>query len=139
MLPDQFAECVLARIDGRVADLQLTEQQNTHYQELRLRLKGRMEAQFNEQRALKEQIRAEVNRDKPNPQVVNDLVKRRIRMLSQGLEEGSDLFAEFYGLLDENQKGKVLARFRERMEHGPGWKYSLCCCGQPQQQQDLRG
>jgi hypothetical protein len=121
-LPDEFAERVLARIDGRVADLQLTEQQNAKYQELRLRLKGRMEAQFNEQKALKEQIRAEVNRDKPNPQAVNDLVKRRIRMLSQGLEEGSDLFAEFYGLLDENQKGKVLARLRERMEHGPGWK-----------------
>ena len=121
-LPDEFAERVLARIDARVADLRLTEQQNAQYQELRLRLKGRMEAQFNEQKLLKEQIRAEVNRDKPNPQVVNDLVKRRIRMLSQGLEEGSDLFAEFYGLLDENQKGQVLARLRERMERGPGWK-----------------
>jgi hypothetical protein len=105
-----------------VADLQLTEQQDAQYQALRLKLKERMEAQFAEQKALKEQIQAEVKRDKPNPQMVNELVKRRIRALSQGLEGGTDLFAEFYGLLDENQKSHVLARLRERMERGPGWR-----------------
>ena len=120
--PEQFASRVLAKMDARVADLRLTEQQNAQYQGLKARLKERMEAQFAEQKALREQIQAEVKRDKPNPQLVNDLVKRRIRGLSQGLEQGTDLFAEFYGLLDENQKTQVLARLRERMERGPGWK-----------------
>ena len=120
--PEQFAGRVLGKIDARVADLRLTEQQNAQYQGLKARLKERMEAQFAEQKALREQIQAEVKRDKPNPQLVNDLVKRRIRGLSQGLEQGTDLFAEFYGLLDENQKTQVLARLRERMERGPGWK-----------------
>lgn len=122
MLPEQFAGRVLSRIDARVADLKLTEQQNAQYQELKAKLKERMQAQFAEQKALREQIQAEVGRDKPNPQLVNDLVKRRIRALSQSLEQGTDLFAQFYGLLDENQKTQVLARFRERMEYGPAWR-----------------
>jgi len=122
MPPDQIAEFVMTRIDRRVADLQLTEAQKARYQELRTRLKARIEAQITEQKALKEQIRTEINREAPDPRVVSELVKGRIRSLSAGLEEGPDIFAEFYAMLDANQKAKVLAHFRERMEKGPRWR-----------------
>jgi hypothetical protein len=122
MPPDRIAEFVLARIDGHVADLQLTEPQKARYQELRTRLKARIEVQITEQKSLKEQIRTEINRETPDPQVVSELVKSRIRSLSVGLEEGPDIFAEFYAMLDANQKATVLAHFRERMEKGPRWR-----------------
>ncbi len=122
MAPDRMAEFVLARIDGRIAELKLTEPQKARYQELRARLKAQIEAQIAEQKALKEQLRTEINREAPDPLVVSDLVKRRIRSLSAGLEQGPDIFAEFYSILDANQKAQVLAHFRERMEKGPRWR-----------------
>jgi hypothetical protein len=122
MPPADVAEVVLARIDGRVSALQLTEPQKARYQELRARLKVHIEAQVTEQKALKEQIRTEINRGTPDPLVVSELVKKRIRSLSAALEEGPDIFAEFYSILDDNQKALVLARFRERMEKSPRWR-----------------
>jgi len=106
---------VLKRLDGKIKKLNLTPDQQAKYDELRTRLKERMAAGKEDRKRLREAARIELAKESPDITVLNAMMKKKIEGVSTAIQDGLDLFADFYSTLDEGQKQKVLSGIRKKM------------------------
>jgi Spy/CpxP family protein refolding chaperone len=110
-----FSERVLKHMDRHVEELKLTETQQQRYEALKTKLKAHLEEGKTRRVEWVNELRTELNKEKPDVQVVAAHVKKATRAFPEAMDRHVDLFVEFYGILDEGQRMKVVQRFRDRM------------------------
>jgi hypothetical protein len=69
-----------------------------------------------ERQKLLADLQAELDKQTPNMSVMSELVKVKIKSMSELIATHLDYFTEFYNGLDENQKVQILKGLREKME-----------------------
>lgn len=110
-----FPERALKHMDRHVEELNLTEAQRQSYEALKSRLKAHFEEGKAKRTAWVGELRTELNKENPDIQVVAAHVKKATKALPEAMDRHVDLFVEFYGILDDGQRMKVVQRFRDRM------------------------
>jgi hypothetical protein len=106
---------VLKRLDRKIKELNLTAAQQTRYDELRAQLKERLLAAKEDRKKFRETVHTELAKESPDVAVLTAMTKKKIDGVSGALQDGLDLFADFYSTLDQDQKKKVLSGIRKRM------------------------
>jgi Spy/CpxP family protein refolding chaperone len=110
-----FSERILKHVDRHVAELSLTETQQQSYEALKGKLKTHLQEGKTRRVEWVSELRTELRKDKPDIQVVASHVKKATRALPEAMDRHVDLFVQFYSILDEEQRRKVLERFRDRI------------------------
>jgi len=112
----RFQDRILAHIDDRVEDLNLSETQQKAYEDLRQRLVDNLNKAAVGRKALFVEIEGEMNSEHPDMGAVTGLVKERLEHMPEFMGANLDLMAEFYNMLDDEQKAKVISKARKKME-----------------------
>lgn len=113
---------VMWRMDETAKELNLTTAQKEKYDKLRTGVKSHADGAIEGHMTLKEDIRTEIAKDVPEVAAVAPKLKKAITVLSADMQDNIDLFTAFYGSLDANQKKKLMAGIKERMEEHDRWK-----------------
>ncbi len=113
--PKDISEFIFWRMDKGVEGLNLSEAQKVKYEEM----KGKLERRFKEHRDGRkrwmEELQTAMSKEDPDASALAESVKKGIERFSGFMEGNVDLFAEFYGTLDQEQKEKIMAAIREKM------------------------
>jgi Spy/CpxP family protein refolding chaperone len=107
---DRMLDC----LDDRAERLDLTELQEVEYQAIREDIRDTMLQGLSDRKILKQEVQEELNRDNPDPAVLGDLIKTRIRAVSEAMEQGLDRFVSFYEILEPDQQAIILEKLREK-------------------------
>lgn len=113
-----FSDHIMKRIDSRVEDLDLSENQREKYEEMRLKIKANLTEAMEGRKELFAELRTEINREDPDMNAVTGLVKNQFVGMPDRMTEMLDLFVEFYDILDEDQKAQVMKVIRKRIGNG---------------------
>jgi hypothetical protein len=105
-------ESMLSFLDKRIAFLDLNKTQERKYEEIRTKIKARLNEHMKDRKTFEERLQEEIHRENPDIDLIGDLIKKRILTMSSSMEEGLKYFVEFYKQLDENQKKLITKRFR---------------------------
>lgn len=119
-----FSEHALKRMDDRVKALNLTEYQKEQYAAIRQKVKTELTAGQERRNRLMTSIREEMKKDLPDIHEIAGLVSEHVEILSGAMDKGMGLFLEFYEILDDNQKAKVVGHLRDRLSRIPVQSYS---------------
>jgi Spy/CpxP family protein refolding chaperone len=111
----EFSRCVLERIDKKVEKLGLSEAQQQQYAEIRKKVEADFVEMSEKRKELLEEVRTEINREKPDMNKVAGLFKDRLKEMPKRVETHIDHFLAFYNILDENQKARLLEKIRKRI------------------------
>ncbi len=111
-----FSERMLKRMDNKVEELNLTEGQRATYEEIRAKIKANLMKAGEDREKLFAQVRDELDRENPDMNAVVGMVKGKLKDMPEHVGQALDLFLEFYNVLDEDQKGKVVEMIREKAE-----------------------
>jgi len=110
-----FPERILNRMDNKMEELNLSEVQKTKY----VQLKASFKADFEEMRSgryeFMNDMRAVIDQKNPDMQKLAGLIKDRLNRMPDRIGPHLDQLVDFYNILNEEQKTKVLERMRERM------------------------
>ncbi|MBI4776280.1 MAG: Spy/CpxP family protein refolding chaperone [Deltaproteobacteria bacterium] len=112
----RFQERILAHIDDRVEDLNLSESQQKAYEDLRRKLESNLAEAAAARKALFVEIERELNGQNPDITVITGLAKEQFERMPEFMGSNMDLVAEFYNMLDDGQKAQVIAKARKKME-----------------------
>ena len=114
-----FSERILARLDDRIADLNLSEGQHEVLENIKEKIRDGMTEARKDHEKLFLEVRNELEHQNPDIEHAVGMLKKRLRKIPVHMESTLDLFVEFYDSLDEDQKDRVLEGLREKMEkHG---------------------
>jgi Spy/CpxP family protein refolding chaperone len=100
-------------LDSIVDDLELTDKQEVKYEELKSNLQERMERQL--RNSTDEELMSEMKKDKPDINMIIIKGKKNIDVEAKNTKESIDLFANFYNILDENQKNIFIEKIQEKI------------------------
>jgi len=110
-----FRERILNRMDNKMEELNLSEVQKTKY----VQLKASFKADFEEMRSgryeFMNDMRAVIDQKNPDMQKLAGLIKDRLNRMPDRIGPHLDQLVNFYNILNEEQKARVLERMRERM------------------------
>ncbi|MGD9124394.1 MAG: Spy/CpxP family protein refolding chaperone, partial [Desulfarculaceae bacterium] len=116
---------VLSRMDERVKELNLSPEQQKKYEALRTEIKEQIQKRMQAQEKFLGQVKDQLYKDDPDLKTINNAVKQKLQEMSVVVGEGMDRFLEFYGLLDPEQKQKIIDTIRDRIDkfskYGPRW------------------
>jgi len=111
----KFSEHVLSRMDEKVEDLNLSENQKTEYVKIRLEVKEKMTGAMEKRKENFIQLQNEIDKDKPDVNAMAEAAKKQFNKMPIFMAENLDLFIKFYNILVENQKTKVIETIRKKM------------------------
>jgi len=114
-----FSEHILRKMDRRVEKLSLTASQKNEYNTLREKIKSDLKQMKETRKNFFSDLRNEINRSNPDLNAVADLVKGGVSRLPDRIQNHMDYFVEFYNILDEKQKNKVISGFRKKLNRIP--------------------
>jgi hypothetical protein len=106
---------VLWKMDRHVKDLNLNEEQKQEYDRVRGQIKANIMEAMEKRREFHGIVETELSKENPDLKSLADLVKKRLDKMPGLIGKPLDLFLEFYNILDENQKAKVIERLRWRI------------------------
>ncbi|MCP4666562.1 MAG: hypothetical protein GY849_09350 [Deltaproteobacteria bacterium] len=110
-----FSKRILERMDKKVENLGLTEMQHKKYGEIRRKIEADFKKMSEGRKALFKDIQGEINKENPDMNRVAGLLKGRFREMPDRMERHLDHFVEFYGMLNEDQKSRLLEKVRDRI------------------------
>lgn len=110
-----FSKHVLKRMDRRVKKLNLSDSQKIKYEEIRSKVQANMTEARHERERLFEALKIEINGENPDIEAIAGLLKNRLKAFSPIMEENIDYFSDFYKILDEDQRAKVLTKLRKKL------------------------
>jgi hypothetical protein len=105
----------MKRFDERVEKLDLSEDQQKSYEEIRSKVETSLQETKEEHQKLFEELRGEINRENPDMKLAANLVKDRVKDMPDHLSQIVDYFMEFYNVLDEDQQAQVLDEMRDKI------------------------
>ena len=111
-----FSEFILARIDSRVEDLDLSEDQMAEYRGVRQKAKDKFVFAMEKRKEFFRELRDEVNEDNPDMNALAGRIKLHLGKMEDFMSNNLDLLMEFYNILDEDQKARVIEKMRDKME-----------------------
>ena len=112
----KFSEHVLSRMDSKVEDLNLSENQKIEYEEIRLEVKEKLAEAMEKRKENFTQLQNEINKDKPDINAMSEVAKKQFNKMPVFMADNLDLFTKFYNILDEDQKSKVIETIRKKMK-----------------------
>jgi len=110
-----FPERILNRMDNKMEELNLSEEQRGKYAQLKASFKADFEEMRTGRYEFMNEMRAVIDQKKPDMQRLVGLVKDRLNRIPDRIGPHLDQLVDFYNILNEEQKAKVLERMRERM------------------------
>ena len=118
-----FPERVLNRMDSKMEELNLSEEQREKYAKLKASFKADFEEMRTGRYKFMNEMRDVIDQKKPDMQRLAGLVKDRLNRMPERIGTHLDQLVDFYNILNEEQKARVMERMRERMancEKGSG-------------------
>ena len=110
---------VLKRLDRGARKLNLTDVQKEKYDEFRLKIEAHLKAMKTERGRFLGEMKTELNQEDPDIDAVVERVKMHFRALPEKMEEPLDLFAEFYQVLDDDQRVEMMKHLEKKIKkHG---------------------
>ena len=110
-----FPERILNRMDNKMEELNLSEEQKEKYSQLKASFKADFEEMRSGRLKFMNDMRAVMDQQKPDMQKLAGLIKDRLNRMPDRIGTHLDELVDFYNILDEEQKARVLERMRERM------------------------
>ena len=111
----KFSEHVLSRMDNRVDDLNLSENQKKEYEKIRLEVKEKLTEAMENRKENFIQLENEINKVKPDINAMAEVAKKQFNKMPVFMADNLDLFIKLYNILDEGQKAKVIETMRKKM------------------------
>jgi hypothetical protein len=111
-----FSERMLKRMDSKVEELDLTEGQRETYEEIKTKIEANLVKAGEQRERFFTQVRAELARENADMNEVVGMVKGKLKDMPEHVGQVLDLFLEFYNVLDEDQKTKVVEMIKEKAE-----------------------
>ena len=118
----EISEFIFWRLDKKVAELDLSDDQNGRYEAIKTKIKTHFSEGMDDRKIMREEFHAEMEKDNPDIAGLVNSIKTKIKDISGFVEENLDLFVAFYNSLDEGQKRQVIDMIRDRMDHHRSWK-----------------
>ena len=110
-----FPERILNRMDSKMEDLNLSEVQKTKYAQLKTSFKADFEEMRTGRSKFMNDMRAVIDQKNPDMQRVAGLVKDRLSRMPERIGTHLDELVDFYNILNQEQRARVLDKMRERM------------------------
>ena len=111
-----IAEFLLWRMDKRMKALNLSEEQQEKYNQIRSNIEKHLTEGIEDRKTMMDTFHTEMSKENPDMSLLAGMVKTKIDEVSKFLEENLDQFVGFYESLNDAQKNEILNGIRERME-----------------------
>ena len=112
----KFTEHVLSRMDEKVEDLNLSENQKKEYEKIRLEVKEKMAMALEKRKKNFVQLQNEINKDRLDMNAMAETAKKQLNKMPVFMADNLDLFMKLYHILYEDQKAKVIETMRKKMK-----------------------
>ena len=110
-----FRERMLSHMDDKMEGLNLSEMQKKKYAQLKTSFKTDFEKMRSGRYEFMNEMRAVIDQKNPDMQKLAGLIKDRLNRMPDRIGPHLDQLVDFYNILNEEQKVRVLDRMRERM------------------------
>jgi Spy/CpxP family protein refolding chaperone len=110
-----FPERILNRMDNKMEEINLSEEQKEKYTQLKVSFKADFEEMRTGRYKFMNDMRVIMDQKMPDMQRLAGLVKDRLNRMPERIGTHLDQLVDFYNILNEDQKARVLERMRERM------------------------
>ena len=107
---------VLAHVDDVAETLELTNAQNEKFQEIREQLENNIDLARERRQAFFDSVKGEINAGETDMTALIGMLKGKMSEIPDHVSANLDLFLDFYGILEENQKAQMVEMFRDRFE-----------------------
>ncbi len=107
---------ILKHVDKRVNKLELNQEQNAKYQEIRTRLRADLKKMYETRRGTMTAVKAEFQKPTPDVQGLANRVKSEMENRNKTFSSFPGYFAEIYAILNDEQKQKVNKKLKHITE-----------------------
>jgi len=109
-------EMAMERLDLLAENLNLSSDQQAQFEKLKATAKEKMGDKQKEREEFRNEIMAELQKDKPDINLIAEKAKKKIDDASANAKEGIDLALEFYNMLDENQQSALIDKIQKKVD-----------------------
>lgn len=113
---DNFPDKLLKRMDRKIAKLELNSEQEIVYNKIRADIKIDLLKMKEARLITHDEIATELDNENPDMAKIADILKQRHANRPDKFESYADRIVEFYEILDENQKSKIIEKMRDGVE-----------------------
>jgi hypothetical protein len=117
---EDIADFILWKMDRHVKELDLNDAQKKEYEKSKEELRAEIAGVIERKKDFHRIVHEEMDKENPDINALAGLMKERAQNIPDMVSKPIDLFVNFYSLLDENQKARVIDRFRSRMDSAHG-------------------
>ena len=110
-----IADFILWKMDRHVKELNLSDDQKKAYEKSKKEIRAGIAEAIERKKHFHRIVHEEMDKENPDINALAGLMKQRAQHIPDMVSRPIDLFLNFYNLLDENQKAKVIEMFRSRM------------------------
>lgn len=114
-MPGKVHKYILAHIDDQVEDLKLTPDQQKQYLVLRAKLEANLKAAAAKRQAVFMELYQDISQPNPDVRAVTGVIKNRMNLIPAMMGANLDLLADFYEILNDEQRAQVLKKAQKRM------------------------
>ncbi len=112
---EDIADFILWKMDRHVKELNLNGAQKKAYEKSKEEIRAGIADAIERKKGFHRIVHEEMDKENPDINALAGLMKERAQHIPDMVSKPLDLFVNFYNLLDENQKAKVIEMFRTRM------------------------
>ena len=116
-----IAEFLLWRMDKKMKALNLSEEQQEKYNQIRSNIEKQLTEGMDDRKMMMDTFQREMSQEDPDVRRLAEMVKTKIDEVSGLMNENLELAVGFYESLNETQRNEVLNAIRERMEAHRSW------------------
>jgi hypothetical protein len=116
-----IAEFLLWRMDKRMKALNLSEEQQEKYNQIRANIEKHLTEGIEDRKRMIEAFHTEMSKENPDVRLLAGMVRGKIDEVSDLMNENLELVVGFYEGLNDTQKNEILNSIRERMEAHHSW------------------
>jgi len=117
---EDIADFILWKMDRHVKELNLKDTQKKEYEKSKEEIRASIAEAIERKKDFHRIVHEEMDKENPDINALAGLMKERAQNIPDMVSKPVDLFVNFYNLLDENQKTKVIEMFRARMGSAHG-------------------
>jgi Spy/CpxP family protein refolding chaperone len=112
---EDIADFILWKMDRHAKELNLNDVQKKGYEKSKEQIRKGIAEAIERKRDFHRIVHEEMDKENPDINALAGLMKERAQNIPDMVSKPIDLFVDFYNVLDESQKAKVIEMFRSRM------------------------
>ena len=112
---EDIADFILWKMDRHVKELNLSDDQKKAYEKSKEEIRAGIAEAIERKKDFHRIVHEEMDKENPDINALAGLMKERAQNIPDMVSKPIDLFMNFYTLLDESQKAKLIEMFRARM------------------------